>query len=150
MLKAINTKFFTALFAFLSYKLMHLATVRFANWSNDQYEQRKQPTKYMINLSHFFPPSTFYDIHVWKITHCLVPSGSVVKNLPAMQEMQEILVQSLVIKTLGVRKMHGNPLQYSCLENSMNREPDRLQSIAYKELDMTEHAKVHVYRKMQT
>ena len=29
--KAINTKFFTILFAFLSYKLMHPATVRFAN-----------------------------------------------------------------------------------------------------------------------
>ena len=24
---------------------------------------------------------------------------------------------------------NGNPLQYSCLENSMDREPDRLQSM---------------------
>ena len=34
---------------------------------------------------------------------------------------------------------HGNPLQYSCLENPMDREkPGRLQSIGCKELDTTE------------
>ena len=42
------------------------------------------------------------------------PSGSVVKNPPAMQEPQEIL---------GLGKFsrggHGDPLQYSCLENSI-------------------------------
>ena len=47
------------------------------------------------------------------------PSGSVVKNLPAVQEPQEIQVQSLVQEApLG---RHGNPLQYSCLENPMDR-----------------------------
>ena len=34
---------------------------------------------------------------------------------------------------------HGNPLQYSCLENpSWREEPARLQSMGHKELDMTE------------
>ena len=33
---------------------------------------------------------------------------------------------------------HGNPLQYSCLENPMTEEPDRLQSIGRKESEMTE------------
>ena len=33
---------------------------------------------------------------------------------------------------------HGNPPQYSCLENPMTEEPGRLQSISHKELDMTE------------
>ena len=143
--KAINTKFFTTLFAFLSYKLMHLATVRFVNWSNDQYAQRKQPTKYMINLSHFFCPSTFYDIHVWKITHCLVPSGSVVKNPPAMQEMQETLV-----RFLGHKDPRG---QKDALEEGMATHSSIIawripwtgsltgySPHGHKELDMTEHA----------
>ena len=43
--------------------------------------------------------------------------AQMVKNLPAMQE---IPVQSLGQEdSLGEGK--GNPLQYSCLENSMNR-----------------------------
>jgi len=41
--------------------------------------------------------------------------GSAVKNPPAMQEMQ--------IRSPGRSpgKGHGNPLQYSCLENPMDR-----------------------------
>ena len=39
-----------------------------------------------------------------------IPSGSVVKNLPTMQETS--------IPGLG----NGNPFQYSCLGNSMDRE----------------------------
>ena len=73
-----------------------------------------------------------------------------VKNLPAMQEMQELWAPSLgwedapeaemathssilgrsrfdpwVMKIpwsiLAWKKWHGNPLQYSCLENTMDR-----------------------------
>ena len=33
---------------------------------------------------------------------------------------------------------NGNLLQYSCLENSMDREPGRLQSTCCKESDTTE------------
>ena len=33
---------------------------------------------------------------------------------------------------------HGNPLQYSCLENPMEEEPGWLQSKGHKESDMTE------------
>ena len=32
---------------------------------------------------------------------------------------------------------NGNPLQYACLENSMDREPGSLQSLGSEELDMT-------------
>ena len=32
---------------------------------------------------------------------------------------------------------HGNPLQYSCLENPWTEEPGRLQSIRLQESDMT-------------
>ena len=33
---------------------------------------------------------------------------------------------------------NGNPLQYSCLKNPIERRPGRLQSVGCKELDMTE------------
>ena len=45
--------------------------------------------------------------------------SSAVKNLPAIQELQEPQVQSLCWEDpLGG---HGNPFQYSCLENPMDR-----------------------------
>ena len=45
------------------------------------------------------------------------PGGSVVRNLPAMQETQ---VQSLGQEDPLEKGL--DPLQYSCLENSMDRE----------------------------
>ena len=33
---------------------------------------------------------------------------------------------------------NGNPLQYSCLENPMDKEPGRLQLMGLQELDTTE------------
>ena len=47
------------------------------------------------------------------------PSGSAIKNPPAMQETQEILE---LVPGLGrcPRGGHGNPLQYSCLQNPMD------------------------------
>ena len=44
--------------------------------------------------------------------------AQMVKNLPVMQETQ---VQSLVWED-SPGEGHGNPLQYSCLENLMDRE----------------------------
>ena len=49
-----------------------------------------------------------------------------VKNLLAVQETQ---VQSLGQKDSLEKGMAGNPLQYSCLENSMFRGEGRLQSM---------------------
>ena len=46
------------------------------------------------------------------------PCGSVVKNLPAMLEPQEMGVQSLGQED---PLRDGNPLQYSCLENPIDR-----------------------------
>ena len=48
-----------------------------------------------------------------------------VKNLPAMQKTR---VQSLGWED-PLEKGNGNPLQYSCLENSMTEEPGGLQSM---------------------
>ena len=44
-----------------------------------------------------------------------------VKNLPAMQETSEMQVRSLSREDSPGGE-HGNPLQYSCLENPMDRE----------------------------
>ena len=48
------------------------------------------------------------------------PMAQQVKNLPAMQESQERQVQSLGRED-PLEEENGNPLQYSCLKNSMNR-----------------------------
>jgi len=58
-------------------------------------------------------------IHIFKGLYSIyrVFPGSVVKNLPAMQKMW--------VRYLGQEDPlgggHGNPLQHSCLENSMDR-----------------------------
>ena len=46
------------------------------------------------------------------------PGGSVVENPPVMQEMQ---VDPWVRKTPSLEEGTENPLQYSCLENPMDR-----------------------------
>ena len=43
-----------------------------------------------------------------------------VKNLPAIQQTREMWVQSLG-REKSPRGGNGNPLQYSCLENPMDR-----------------------------
>ena len=48
------------------------------------------------------------------------PVAQQVKNLPAMQESQERQLQFLGGEDPREEE-NGNPLQYSCLENSMNR-----------------------------
>ena len=48
------------------------------------------------------------------------PSGSAVKNLPEMQVMQEMWVGSLGWEDSSGGG-NGNPLQYSCLENPMDK-----------------------------
>ena len=74
------------------------------------------------------------------------PDGSVVNNPPIMQEMQETWVWSWVSGRCSGGG-HGNPLQYSCLENPLDRASWWAQSIGlHKELDMTEvaeHAHMH-------
>ena len=44
-----------------------------------------------------------------------------VKNLPAMQKMQETHIRSLGGEDPPEEGMATNPLQYSCLENPMDR-----------------------------
>ena len=48
------------------------------------------------------------------------PGGSAIKNLPAVQEPQGDTV-SIPGSERSPGKGYGNPLQYSCLENSKNR-----------------------------
>ena len=49
------------------------------------------------------------------------PGGSAVKSTPVMQEMQE-MGGPFPGSERSPGGGHGNPLQYSCLENPMDRE----------------------------
>ena len=61
------------------------------------------------------------------------PGGSVVKNLPANLRDVGSTPESGRYSGEG----NGNPLQYSCLENPMNRGAWQLQSMRSQESDMT-------------
>ena len=50
-------------------------------------------------------------------------------HLPALQETQEMWVRSLGWEDSVGWEGNGNPLQYTCLENPMDKEPGGLQSI---------------------
>ena len=52
--------------------------------------------------------------------------AQMVKKPCAMQETQ---VRSVGQEDTSPGEGNGNPLQYSCLENSMDRQPGRLQSM---------------------
>ena len=71
--------------------------------------------------------------------HLSFPSGSVVKNLPAMQETQETRVQSLGQEDPLKKEMatHSSILAWNIL---WTEEPGGLQSMGCKESDMTEHS----------
>ena len=58
--------------------------------------------------------------------------GSVVKNLPADEGDAGELASG---RPPG--EGNGNPLQYSCLENSMTEEPGRLQFMGFKESQLS-------------
>ena len=62
------------------------------------------------------------------------PGGSVVKNLSANAGDTRLIP----VWGRSPGEGNGNPLQYSCLENPMDREHGRLQSLGVtKESDMT-------------
>ena len=65
------------------------------------------------------------------------PGGSEVKNLPAVQELQETQ-EDLPVSGRSPGEGHGNALQYSCLENPMDREACWDTVHVVSELDMTE------------
>ena len=62
------------------------------------------------------------------------PDGSVVKNLPVSAGDKGLIP----VWGRSPGKRNGNPFQYSCLRNPMDREPGRLQSmeLSTKESDI--------------
>ena len=75
----------------------------------------------------------------WPLKFPAFPGGSVVKNLPASAgEARDVGS----IPGLGRSPAVGNsnPLQYSCLENSIDRAAWRATVHGVAELDMTEHS----------
>ena len=74
----------------------------------------------------------------WLIFKSGFPGGSVVKNPAAMQEVPETQVQSLGQQDPSPGGGNGNPFQYSCLGNPVDR--GAWQAIVHgvtKELDMS-------------
>ena len=65
------------------------------------------------------------------------PGGSVVKNLPASARDPG----SIPAQRRSSGGGNGNPIQYSCLENPMDKEAG-YSSWGHKESDMTDHAQV--------
>ena len=59
----------------------------------------------------------FFQINAYYSTTCGFPSSSVVKNLPANSGDVGLIPGSGRSPRVGI----GNPLQYSCLKNSMDR-----------------------------
>ena len=59
------------------------------------------------------------------------PSASVVKNLPANDSRD---AGSIPGSERSPVVGNGNPLQYSCMENSAEEEPDRLQSMGSQKI----------------
>ena len=55
------------------------------------------------------------------------PGGSAINNPPAMQKPQES--QEVPESGRSPGGEDSNPLQYSCLQNPMDRRPGRLQSM---------------------
>ena len=65
------------------------------------------------------------------------PGGSVIRNLPANAEH----VGSIPGSGRSPEGGNGNPLQYSCLGNSMDREAFWATVHGVAELDITEHVR---------
>ena len=59
-------------------------------------------------------------LHTHRCIHICFPSGQAVKNQPTMQKTQER--GSIPGSGGSPGEGNGNPLQYSCLENAMDRE----------------------------
>ena len=73
----------------------------------------------------------------------------VVKNLPANAgDIKD--AGSIPGSERSPGEGHGNPLQYSCLENPMEEKPGRLQSTGLKKSDKTEHAHIHTHTHTHT
>ena len=71
------------------------------------------------------------------------PSGSVIKNLPAMQELQETWVWFLSQEDTLEEAKAIRSLQYSYLENPMDREP--WQATVTMSQKWLKYLSVHIY-----
>ena len=69
------------------------------------------------------------------------PGGSATKNPPANAGVTALNLGSGRPPRVG----NGNPLQYSCLENSRREGPGGLQSMCHKEADLTELLSAHTH-----
>ena len=87
-----------------------------------------------------------------EIKRLLLLGRKVMTNLDSALKSRDInlstnvhLVKAVVFPGVmyGCGEGNGTPLQYSCLENPMDEEPGRLQTMGSLELDMTERLHFH-------
>ena len=93
---------------------------------------------YLEANSYFFPCKHWGARGMWEAATCQISHilkytraslvAQLVKNLPAMQESQVWSSGPNPRSGRSTGEGNSNPLQYSCLENFMDRGPDRLQS----------------------
>ena len=81
--------------------------------------------------------TSVYSFSLYLMQHLNFPSGSAVKNLPAMHEPQEMWVQSLGWED-PLKEEKSNPLPYACLENPMDRGAWKLQFTGSQRVGLTE------------
>ena len=127
--------------SFLSYPSLHLLQDFF---------------KFIFQLFYYFSQvyypalifkALFYSLNIYKLYNPVLttglPGGSVVKNLPANSGDTG---DSSLIPGSGRSpgEGNGNPLQYSCQENSIRGAWWAIVHWGHKELDMTEWACIHV------
>ena len=84
-------------------------------------------------ISHWLPYTSCSN---WGHINCTDQVVLVVKSLPA--NARDLDAGSVPGLGRAPGEGDGNPLQYSCLRSPWTEEPGELQSVGYKELDMTE------------
>ena len=114
----------------------HIYSILVLKWTRTQVREVLFPCL----LHHFC--QAHWNILVWGDRVWSFPCGSVVKNLPSMQELQETWVPSIGLEDPMVKGMatHSSILAWRI---PWTEEPGGLQSISHKESDptgATEHA----------
>ena len=73
-----------------------------------------------VKILPYRPPAHSLFSRQWKTDQ--FPGGSEVKNMPAMQETDEVGAMGLIPRSRKSPRENSNPFYHSCLENRMDRE----------------------------
>ena len=90
-----------------------------------------------------------YGFDPWAVKIPWVGKKEMATHLPALQETQEMWVRSLGCEDSVGWEGNGNPLQYTCLENPMDKEPGGLQSIGSQSQKQLKWLNTHTHTHTQ-